>query len=89
MKYQYQAFRSIRLNSILTAPSVALGGLVVAILSLDPTFVGSNPDEDDGFLRAIKIRSTTFFGGEVKPLVPCRKVFRYVKENYEYEIDTL
>jgi hypothetical protein len=26
-----------------------------------------NPAEDDGFSRAIKIHSTAFFGGEVKP----------------------
>jgi hypothetical protein len=42
---------------------VALGGLVVACLPLDPRFAGSNPAEDDAFLRAIKIRSTTSFGG--------------------------
>jgi hypothetical protein len=39
----------------------------------DPRFSGSNPAENDGFLRVIKIRSTTSFGGEVKPLVPCRR----------------
>jgi hypothetical protein len=50
---------------------------------LDPRFAGSNPTEDDGFLRAIKIRSTTSFE-EVKPSVPCM-VLRYVKEPYIYE----
>jgi hypothetical protein len=39
----------------------------LACLLLDPRFAGSNPAEDDGFLRAIKIRSTTSFGGKVKP----------------------
>lgn len=34
-------------------------------------FVGSNQAEVDGFLRAIKIRSITSFGREVKPGVPC------------------
>jgi hypothetical protein len=29
--------------------------------------MGSNPAEDDGFLRVIKIYSITSFGGEVKP----------------------
>jgi hypothetical protein len=52
---------------------VTLGGLVTACLPLDPRFAGSNPAEDDGFLRVIKIRSTTSFGGEVKPSVPCRR----------------
>jgi hypothetical protein len=31
------------------------------------------PTEVDGFLRVIKIRSTTSYGGEVKPSVPCRR----------------
>jgi hypothetical protein len=30
-------------------------------------FAGSNPIKDDGFLRVIKIGSTTFFGGKMKP----------------------
>jgi hypothetical protein len=34
--------------------------------------VGSNPAEDDEFLRVIKIRSTKYFGGEVKSSVLCR-----------------
>jgi hypothetical protein len=52
---------------------ITLGGLVVACYPLDPRFAGSNPAEDDGFLRVIKIRSMTSFGGEVKPSVPCRR----------------
>jgi hypothetical protein len=46
---------------------------VVACVPLDPRFAGSNKAEDDGLLRVIKIRSTTSFGGEVKPSVPCRR----------------
>jgi hypothetical protein len=65
---------------------VALGGLVVAYLPLDPTFAGSKPAE--GLLSTIKIRSTTSFGGEVKPSVLCRKILRLVKEPYKYERDT-
>jgi hypothetical protein len=57
---------------------VALGGLVVACLSLDPRFAGSNTAEDDEFVMAIKIRSTTSFGGEVKSSVPCRKILRRI-----------
>jgi hypothetical protein len=34
--------------------NVALGGLVVECLSLDPRFSGSNPVENDGLLRVIK-----------------------------------
>jgi hypothetical protein len=51
-------------------------------LPLDPRFAGSNPAEDDGFLKAIKIRSPTSFGGEIKPAVPRRKGLRHVKEPF-------
>jgi hypothetical protein len=40
---------------------------------VDARFAGSNVAEDDGFLKVIKIRSTTSFGGEVKPSVPCHR----------------
>ena len=49
------------------------GGLGVACWPLVPKFAGSNPAEAVGFLRAKKILSTPFFGGEVKPSVPCRR----------------
>jgi hypothetical protein len=47
---------------------IVLGGLVVSALATEPKVRGFN-----GFLRVIKIRSTTSFGGEVKPSVPCRR----------------
>jgi hypothetical protein len=47
----------------------------LASLPLDPGFMGSNPAEDDGFLWAIKLHSTTSFGREVKPFVTCRDIF--------------
>jgi hypothetical protein len=37
------------------AKIVVLGGIAVACLPLDPRFAGLNLDEDDGFLRAIRI----------------------------------
>jgi hypothetical protein len=43
---------------------------VVSVLAPGPKVRGFNPD---GFFRVIKIRSTTSFGGEVKPSVPCRR----------------
>jgi hypothetical protein len=55
-------------------------------LPLDLGFAGSNSDEDDEFLRATKIRSTTSFGREVKPLIPCCQILRRVREPYEYEM---
>jgi hypothetical protein len=42
----------------LTTGHVALGGLLVTCLQFDPRFIGLNPAEDNGLLRAIKIRST-------------------------------
>jgi hypothetical protein len=35
----------------------------------------------DGFLRAIKIRSTPLFRGEVKPDAPWHKIIRHVQKN--------
>jgi hypothetical protein len=67
---------------------VTLSCIVVACLLLDPGFAGSNPAEDDGFLRAIKFCSTTSLKGEVKLSVPCCKISQHVKEPYEYETDT-
>jgi len=37
-------------------------------LPLDPSFACSNPAENDGFIRVIKVRSATSFAGEVKPV---------------------
>jgi hypothetical protein len=45
-----------------------VGGLGVACWPLVPKFTGSNQAEAVGFLRAKKS-----LGGEVKPLVPCRR----------------
>jgi hypothetical protein len=49
---------------------------------------GIDLTDSDGFLRAIKIRSTTSFGGEVKPSSPCRKMLRHVKDHFIYDRDT-
>jgi hypothetical protein len=46
---------------------------VVSVLATGPKVAGSIPTEVDEFLRVIKILSTTSFGGEVKPSVPCRR----------------
>jgi hypothetical protein len=45
---------------------------VVSVLATGPKGRGFEPGKGDGFLRAIKIRSTTSFGWEVKPEVACR-----------------
>jgi hypothetical protein len=48
-------------------------------LSLDLRSAGSNPAQDDGFLRAIKICSTPSFIEEVKPAV---HILRRVEDPY-------
>jgi hypothetical protein len=52
---------------------------VVIVLAIGPRFACSNAAEDDGFLMAMKILSTTSFGAEVMPTVPCDEILRHVK----------
>jgi hypothetical protein len=47
-----------------------LGGVVVSVLATGPKSHGFKPYRGDGFLRAIKIR-TSLFGWEVKPGATC------------------
>jgi hypothetical protein len=61
-----------------------LGGVVFGALSTGPKGRGFKPGRGDGFLRAIKIRSTPSFVWEVKPDVPCRKISRHVKNPLRY-----
>jgi hypothetical protein len=51
-----------------------LGGVVVSVLT-----TGLKGRGLDGFLTAIQIRSTPSFGWEVKPDVPCRKIYGMLK----------
>jgi hypothetical protein len=53
---------------------------VVIVLVVGPKVCGFRLGPDDEFLRTIKIRSTTSFGGKVKPSAPCRKILRHVKD---------
>jgi hypothetical protein len=46
---------------------VVLGGVMVSVFAIGPKVRGFKPGRGDGLLRAIKIRSTPSFGGEVKP----------------------
>jgi hypothetical protein len=57
-----------------------LGDVVVSVLATGSKRRGFEPGQGDGFLRAIKIRSTPPFGWEVKPEVPFRKILRHVKD---------
>jgi hypothetical protein len=61
-----------------------LGGIVVSVLATGPKGLGFKHGHGDGFLRAMKIRSISFFGWEVKPDIPCRKILRHVKDPLTY-----
>jgi hypothetical protein len=61
-----------------------LGGAVVSVLATRPKGRGFKSDRGDGFLRAIKIRSTPSFGWEVKPEAPCRKILLHVQDLLRY-----
>jgi hypothetical protein len=52
---------------------------VVSVLATGPKGRGFEPGQGDGFLRVIKIRSTSSFGWEVKPEVQRRNILRHVK----------
>jgi hypothetical protein len=47
---------------------------MIIVLAIGPKVRGFKPGRERYILRAIKLLSTTFFGREVKPSVPCRKV---------------
>jgi hypothetical protein len=62
-----------------------LGGVTVSVLTIGLKIRGLKPVEDNGFLRAIKLRSTPSFGGEVKlkATAQCHKSSWNVKEPFK------
>jgi hypothetical protein len=58
---------------------VGLGDVMVIILATGPKVRGFIHGREREFLRAIKIHSTTSFGGKVKRSAPCHKILRHVK----------
>jgi hypothetical protein len=61
-----------------------LGGVMVSVLAAGPKGHGFKPCRGDGFLRAIKIRSTPSFKGEIKLEAPCCKTLLHVKDPLRY-----
>jgi hypothetical protein len=57
---------------------------MVSVLATGPKGRGLKPARGEGFLGAIKTRSTPSFGCEVKPDVPC-KILRRVKYPLTYQ----
>jgi hypothetical protein len=62
----------------------SLGGVVVSVLATGTKGRGFKSGRGDGFLRAIKIRSSLSFGLEVKPEVPYCKILRNAKDPLRY-----
>jgi hypothetical protein len=62
-----------------------LGGVVVSVIATGSKGRGLQPGRGDGFLTAIKVRSTPSFGWDVKPEVPCRKILRHAKDPLMYQ----
>jgi hypothetical protein len=52
---------------------------VVSVLATGSKSFGFNPSLGNGFLRAIKIRSTPSIRWEIKPEVPCCNILWHVK----------
>jgi hypothetical protein len=61
--------------------SCRLGGVLVSVLATGPKSRRFELGRGDGFLKAIKIRSTPSLGWKVKPDVPCSKILRYFKDS--------
>jgi hypothetical protein len=57
-------------------------------LPLDPSFAGSNPAQNDGFLRETEVLSTISFREEEKPLAPVVRFYSMLKIPAEYDKDT-
>jgi hypothetical protein len=57
------------------------------VLAVEPKIVGFKPGRGQWSFKGGKKRSTTSFGGEVKPPVSCRKTLRHVNGPYVYERD--
>jgi hypothetical protein len=58
---------------------------MVSVLAIGSKVLGFKPGGGDGFSRAIKIRITPSFGGEVKLSAPCSRILRHVKRTSKYE----
>jgi hypothetical protein len=52
--------------------------IMVGVLAIGSEVCGFRPYRGDGFLRVLKICSTPS-RGEVKPLAPCHKILRHVR----------
>jgi hypothetical protein len=82
----YNSSKETNILKTIIVEICSLGRVVVSVLVTGSKGRGFAAGRGDGFLRAIKIRSTTSFGWEVKPDVPCRKILRHVKDQLTYKM---
>jgi hypothetical protein len=61
--------------------------VTVIVLAIGPKVRRFKPGQQRWILRAIKFRSTTSFGGKVKPSAQCCMTLRYVKDPLRYYRD--
>jgi hypothetical protein len=62
---------------------------VVSVLATGTKVCGFKPGLERRDFKGDKNPCTTFFGGEVKLSIPCRKIIWHVKVPYEHERDNL
>jgi hypothetical protein len=58
---------------------VVLGGVMVSVLAIGPKVCGFNPGRGRWIFKGDKIRNAPSFRGKVKPLVPYRKMYGFLK----------
>jgi hypothetical protein len=80
-KHRHTSLVSVKCTTLYSR----LDSVIVIVLAIRPKVRGFKPGRGDGFLRAIKIRGTPFFGEEVKPTPPYRKILRHVKGSWRNE----
>jgi len=56
---------------------------MISVIAIGLKLRGFKPVRGDGFLRAMKMRNTPSFRGEVKLSAACRKVLQHVKDSFE------
>jgi hypothetical protein len=61
---------------------------VVIVLAIVPKVHGFKPGRGQWIFKNDKIRSTTSFGGEVKPSLSCRNILLHLYNPAEYDRDT-
>jgi hypothetical protein len=57
---------------------------MIGVIAIGPKVRRSKSGRGDGFLRAIEMPNTTYFGDEVNREAQCNKILRHIKITYRY-----